>query len=49
MKFDHKEGHSSFAPVSIIPYTFGPILPASSCFCTSWADSMVLQGYNFVR
>jgi hypothetical protein len=44
---DHKEGHSSFAPVRIIPYTLRPIPPASSCICITQSHSMVLSGHNF--
>jgi len=49
MKSDHVEGHSSFAPVGIIPYTLCPILPVSSGICILRSDSMVLSGHNFVR
>jgi hypothetical protein len=49
MKSDEIDGHSSSAPVRIIPYTLHPIHPASSCICISQSDCMVLSEYNFVR
>jgi len=49
MKSDHREGHSSFAQVRIIPYTLCPIIPASSCICITQSDSMLLSGHNFFR
>ena len=49
MKSDDIEGHSAFALVCIIPYTVDPILPTSSCICTTQSDSMVLSGHNFFR
>jgi len=47
MNSDHIEGHSSFAHVSLIPYTLCPIHPTSSCSCISQSESMVPSGCNF--
>jgi hypothetical protein len=48
MQSDWIDGHSSFAPVHIIPYTLRPVSPASSCIGISQSDCMVLLGYSFV-
>jgi hypothetical protein len=49
MKSDHIEGYSSFALVCIIPYTFHPMLPASSCICIVGTDlSAVIMGAGLV-
>jgi hypothetical protein len=46
---DHTEGHSSFAPVRIIPYTVRPIRPESNGMWTTQIDSMVVSGHNHCR
>jgi hypothetical protein len=46
---DHTEGHSSFAPVRIIPYTVRPIRPKSNSMRITQIGSMVVSGHNHCR